>query len=153
MEPEPPSSSFWYRRSAAELAPLLQAASAVKTPEDAAELFVRLSGHPGVRGAVAAACTLVCGGGPGAAAAKNAAGAQQKRSRPDVLLLPRLFGAIGRWALAALAPGADQWMEAPWVAGGGARRRVFTAAECRGVLANVLLLNVGDPVGRASRGP
>jgi hypothetical protein len=151
---EPPSSSFWCRRRAAELAPLLQPASAVKTPEDAAELFVRLSGHPGVRGPVAAACALVCGGGPGAAAAKNAAGAQPTRGRPDVSLLPRLFDAIGRWALAALAaPGAEQWMEAPWAAGGGARRRAFTAAECRGVLANVLLLNAGDPVGRAGHKP
>eukprot|EP01050_Picozoa_sp_SAG11_P010133 SAG11_NODE_1000_length_6221_cov_10.092943_1_plen_423_part_00 len=133
----------WFRRSAAELAPLLE--PAVHTPEDAGELFVRLSGgHPALRNTVPAACALLCGrGGVNCGRADTA---------PS---LPELFAAIGRWALAALSPvgGLDSWAEPPWPPGGGPRRRAYTAAECRGMLANLLLLNLNDPVGAAGFKP
>jgi hypothetical protein len=74
-----------------------------------------------------------------------------------------LFAAIGRWALAGLpADGAASSASSPPLSEISAsepcwpnsdtdpRSRSFTAAECRGVLANLLLLNVDDPVGRVA---
>eukprot|EP00933_Yihiella_yeosuensis_P079812 TRINITY_DN93238_c0_g1_i1.p1 TRINITY_DN93238_c0_g1~~TRINITY_DN93238_c0_g1_i1.p1 ORF type:complete len:490 (-),score=92.79 TRINITY_DN93238_c0_g1_i1:148-1566(-) len=51
-----------------------------------------------------------------------------------------LFEAIGRWALEVI----DDKPIDIWRTGGGARRVVYSAAQCRGILANALLLNVVD---------
>ena len=112
----------YYRRDAAALAPLLRP---VATPEDADALFKGLGGSGP---AVAAACQLV------------------SQQRGEGFSLQALFEGVGRWALAALGPDAPP-AEQPWAPGSGPQARAFTAAECRGVLANILLLNVVDPVG------
>jgi hypothetical protein len=122
----PSSTAAWYRHDAAALAAvLLQQHKPVTTPEDADALFQRLGGSGP---AVAAACHRVC------------------RQRGEGFSLGALFEGIGRWALAALEPDAAE-MEALWRPGSGPNARVFTAAECRGIMANVLLLNVQDPMG------
>mmetsp|Transcript_108432 Transcript_108432/g.329631 ORF Transcript_108432/g.329631 Transcript_108432/m.329631 type:complete len:454 (-) Transcript_108432:116-1477(-) len=58
-----------------------------------------------------------------------------------------LFGAISRWALGALesaGPGAFPAVADVWLPGGGEQSVVYSAAQCRGLLANALLLNVHD---------
>ena len=77
------------------------------------------------------------GSGPAVAAACQLVSQQ----RGEGFSLPALFEGIGRWALAALGPDAPP-AEQPWVPGSGPQARAFSAAECRGVLANILLLNV-----------
>jgi hypothetical protein len=141
-----PASSF-YRWGAAELADLLLQ-QPVDSPESAAALLERLSGPragppwapddpgPGVGPCVAAACVRVCH------AATDSGDAD--------FSLTTLFAAIGRWALAGL-PADGAAPEPCWPnSDTDPRSRSFTAAECRGVVANLLLLNVDDPVGRVA---
>eukprot|EP00747_Dinoflagellata_sp_TGD_P083755 gnl/TRDRNA2_/TRDRNA2_162246_c0_seq1.p1 gnl/TRDRNA2_/TRDRNA2_162246_c0~~gnl/TRDRNA2_/TRDRNA2_162246_c0_seq1.p1 ORF type:complete len:459 (+),score=70.22 gnl/TRDRNA2_/TRDRNA2_162246_c0_seq1:58-1377(+) len=60
----------------------------------------------------------------------------------------KLFEAIARWALTSLAPEAGPSSfpreVTPWPKGTGNFRVSFTAAQCRGLLANAFLLNVRD---------
>ena len=148
----PASSGTWYRWSAAELAEHL-AQQPVDSPQSAAALLELLSGPragppwapdqpgEGIAPCVAAACVRLC---------RTAADAGDAD-----FSLARLFEAIGRWALAALAAdesGSGSSIPEPcWPqSDADPRSRAFTAAECRGVLANLLLLNVDDPVGRVT---
>jgi hypothetical protein len=115
-----------FRRGRAELEPLLAWSSPVSTPAEVRALYARLGGGHDVE----AACRLLRpvheATNPGA---------------PDSELT-RLFAAISRWALAALE---DASLAEPlWVPGAGPRRRSFTAAQCRGIMANVVLLNCTD---------
>lgn len=58
-----------------------------------------------------------------------------------------LFGAISRWALDALrstGPASFPQTVQIWAPGTGLQKIVYTAAQCRGLLANALLMNVED---------
>eukprot|EP01043_Picozoa_sp_COSAG02_P044645 COSAG02_NODE_4007_length_5920_cov_5.932829_4_plen_389_part_00 len=63
--------------------------------------------------------------------------------------IARLFAAIGRWAVEALTGDGSSGVPEPWPdSDTEARSCSLTAAQCRSILANVLLLNVDDPVSR-----
>jgi len=122
----------------------------VDSPESAAALLELLVGPrdagppsalhepgPGIGPTVAAACGRVC------------------RVASDTgdgeLSIARLFAAISRWAVEALTGDISSGVPEPWSHSDKEPRSCsLTAAQCRGVLANVLLLNVEDPVGRVA---
>ena len=140
-----PASGF-YRWSAAELADHLQQ-QPVDSPETAAALMERLgetrAGPPWAPDSVSSVGSSV------AAACGRVARAASDGGDPD-FSIARLFEAVGRWALAALAAD-DSSTDEPWPqSDSDPRSRSFSAAQCRGVLANLLLLNVDDPVGRVA---
>lgn len=137
-----------FRWSGAELAARIEERP-VDSPESAAALLELLSGPragppwaphepgPGIGPTVAAACDRVC------RAASDAGDGQ--------FSIARLFAAISRWAVEALKGDASSGVPEPWPhSATGPFSCSLTAAQCRGILANVLLLNVDDPVGRVA---
>ena len=136
-----------FRLSAAELAACLEERP-VDSPASAAALLELLASGPrtgppsaphepgsGIGPAVAAACDRVC---------RVAADAGDRD-----FSIARLFAAIGRWAVEALTGDGSRGVPEPWPQNDTEPRSCsFTAAQCRSILANVLLLNVDDPVGR-----
>ena len=123
----PLRSGCMFRRGRAELEPLLASSTPVSTPAEVRAMYVQLGGGHDVE----TACRLL-----------RPIHEKTKPGAPDAELT-RLFAAISRWALAALEDAS--LVEPLWVPGSGPKQRSFTAAQCRGIMANVVLLNVQDP--------
>ena len=153
-EPEPAAGPAvdgvvkFYRRDHDALRTILAACPPAECASSAAALLMRLAPPRGELGAADITPAL-----------EVAIGAwsehQRAHGKESCTSVAALFAAIARWALDALRDEGAPWGAELWPEGGGPRRAVYSASQCRGILANALLMNVRDttPVRREKTAP